>query len=369
VKPLDPGYFADPGELDKKAWHDLMLDFDDTSFYQTWSYGAISWTEGQLSHLVLRKEGQVVGAAQLRLVRIPLLKAGAAYLTWGPMWRRKNEPPDTQHLKNMMRALYNEYAIRRGYFLYVLPRTIRDNDVDIREAFLEEGFSRRPDAQQTVYVDLMPPLDEIRKSTKKRWRQTLQRAEKQNLEIVEGSQEELYAGAVVIIEEMKERKKYVEYGSMKRMIEVHVDLPDSLKLVFALCKHEGTPVAVLGWFPEGRAGLPLVAATGNRGLEMSASYPLFWRMVEYYKKHGFTSCDLGGVSLERNRGGYLFKAGLAGRECEPEEYIGQFEACENIVSLIGYRAGLFLRSFYRNTRRKLNKLSNSFLGRFRIRTK
>jgi lipid II:glycine glycyltransferase (peptidoglycan interpeptide bridge formation enzyme) len=297
--------------------------------------------------------------AQLRLARIPLQKAGVAYLISGPLWRPKGEPTSVKHLQNMIRALYNEYVARRRFLLLVLPRTIRESEADIRDIFREERFSWRPDPQQTVYVDLSPSLDEIRKNMRKQWRQTLQRAEKQKIEIAVGSREDVYAGAVKIIEEMKERKKYVEYGDMKRMIAVHQDLPEAHKLVFALCIHEGVPVAVLGWFPGGTIGLPLVAATANKGLELSASYPLYWKMIEYYKKKGFVCCDLGGVNYERNRGGFVFKTGLAGEKGELKTYIGQFEAWENIVSRVCFRAGKALRSFYRSTRLKLNERRNT----------
>jgi len=359
MKLLDAGYSTDSDVIDKSTWHDLMLKFDDASFYQTWSYGAISWGESSLSHLVLMKEERAVAIAQMRLVRIPLLKAGVAYITSGPMWKRKDEQANIKHLQNMIRALYNEYVARRGYLLQVLPRTMSDSETDICNIFKEEMFSWHPDTQQTIYIDLSPSLDELKKNTRRKWRQTLNRAEKQKINIEEGSHDEAYDAAAKIIVEMKERKKYVEYGDMKKMIAVHKDLPEALKLKIFLCKHEGNTVAVLGWFSAGTIGLPLIAATGNKGLELNASYPLWWKMIDYYKQNGFVRCDLGGVNNERNPGGYIFKTGLAGDKSELKRYIGQFEAWENIMSLGCFKAGLFVRSFYRNTKQKLNKLINN----------
>src|SRR4030067_1614283 len=101
MKLLYEGYSTDSDVIDKSTWHDLMLKFDDASFYQTWSYGAISWGESSLSHLVLMKEERAVAIAQMRLVRIPLLKAGVAYITSGPMWKGKDEQGNIKHLQNM----------------------------------------------------------------------------------------------------------------------------------------------------------------------------------------------------------------------------------------------------------------------------
>ena len=365
MKPLDAGYAADVDSVDKNAWHGLLNEFDDASFFQTWSYGAVCWGERALSHLLLRKDGRVVAGVQLRLVHIPMVKAGVAYVTSGPMWRRKSDPADRRHLQNMIRALYNEYAVQRRLYLQILPRTFFASEADIRDVYREECFSWRPDEQQTVYVNLSPSLDEIKRNMRKQWRQTLRRTEKQPIEIVVGSDEEAGSEAIRIIEEMKARKRYVEYGEMTRMIDVQKDLPESLKLVIALCKYEGSPVAVLGWFPGGVIGFPFIAATGNRGLELSASYPLFWRMIEYYKNRGFAYCDLGGVNAEKNRGGFIFKTGLAGDKGEVRSYIGKFEAAESIISLAGFRALFSLRSGYRAARIWVNSRVGNLRRAFR----
>src|SRR4030067_1064561 len=101
MKLFDAGYTSVSDAIDKCTWHDLMLRFDDAYFYQTWSYGAISWGESSLSHLVLMKDERAVAIAQMRLVRIPLLKAGVAYITSGPMWKGKDEQGNIKHLQNM----------------------------------------------------------------------------------------------------------------------------------------------------------------------------------------------------------------------------------------------------------------------------
>ena len=146
---------------------------------------------------------------------------------------------------------------------------------------------------------------------------------------------------------------------------VHKDLPETLKLKIILCKYENEPLAVLGWFPLGTIGLPLLGATGDKALPLKASFPLYWKMIEYFKDNGFTGCNLMGVSKERNPGGYTFKTGLAGKNSEEISYIGQFDACENSLSLVSFKAGISMREFYRNLIFKLNKLVKikRFLGK------
>jgi hypothetical protein len=357
MKQLDSGYTYEVDTIKKDAWHKLLLEFDDTTIYQTWSYGAISWGEESLSHLILLKNGEIVSMAQLRIAKLPLPRIGLAYLTWGPIWRRKAKNTDVEILRNMLRALYNEYAIKRGYLLRVIPKQIHGDEDNIRKIYEDEGFSWSPDPQQTVYVDLTPQLEEIKKNMRPKWRQTLNRALKQQAEFTEESNAELYDSAIKIIGEMMQRKGYVEFGSMEDMISVDQDLPEILKLKIAYCTFENELVAVLGWFPIGMIGVPLVGATGDKALNLNASYPLWWKMVEYYKNQGASCIDLAGINKERNPGGYLFKTGIAGEKRIEKNYIGQFDACENLFSSFCFKTGMSLRQQYRDFIIKMNKLT------------
>lgn len=356
MKQLDAGYTYEVDNVNKDTWHNLLCEFDDAAFYQTWSYGSISWGEKNLSHIILMKDEEIVAIAQLRIAKPPLLKIGFAYLTWGPIWRKKGKKPDTEILRNMLRALYNEYAIHCRYLLRIIPRQIHEDEENIRKIFDDENFSWSPDPMQTVYVDLAPSLDEIKKNTRPKWRQTLNRALKQEMEFTEGSNDELCDTALRIIKEMKKRKRYVEFGSMEDMIAVNKDLPENLKLKFALCSYENEPIATLGWFPIGKIGQPLVGATGDNALKLNASYPLWWKMVEYYKNQGSSCIDLAGINKERNPGGYIFKTGVAGKNRKEKRYIGQFNACENFLSSFCFKTGMSLREHYRNLIVKINKL-------------
>ena len=62
-----------------ESWSDVLRQFSDANVYQTWAYGAVQWGADQLSHLVLRQSGRLVAAAQLRIVRLPFVRAGLAY--------------------------------------------------------------------------------------------------------------------------------------------------------------------------------------------------------------------------------------------------------------------------------------------------
>ena len=94
-----PSFKACLDEVTEPEWSDLLPRFDDASIYQAWPYGAVCWGSRQLSHLVLKRNGNVVAMAQVRIVRLPLIGKGIAYVRWGPLCRRVGEPFDEEVLR------------------------------------------------------------------------------------------------------------------------------------------------------------------------------------------------------------------------------------------------------------------------------
>ena len=353
---MDSGYTAEIDSIDKDSWHNLLLNFDDASFYQTWSYGAIRWGNASLSHLILRRGGEAVSMAQLRIAKLPMGIGGIAYLPWGPMWRPKGFDKNLNHLRNMLIVLRAEYVTKRRYLLRVVPKLMLEENDDIRSEYEAAGFRSRPDAQESVFVNLYPPIDAIRTNLRKSWKRSLKAAEKEKLEYIEGRNDELFEEGLKLVTEMKKRKQFVEFKDMEEIMLVNKDLPAELKLNIVLNKYEGEPVAVLGWFPFGRVGYPILGGTGNRALELKASFPLWWKMVEYYKSRGSAWCDLAGAGKEANPGGFFFKTGLGGGDDSVKPYVGEFEGCENPVALLVFKAAYYLRERYRSARVGLNRI-------------
>lgn len=346
---LDIGYTAEVDNLDKNKWHESLVNFDDATLYQTWSFGAVRWGEKKMSHLILKKNNIIVSMAQLRIAKLIGLKAGAAYLNWGPLWKLRDQKRAILHLQNMIRALYIEYVDRRGFMLRILPKIIPESEKDaIYNIFKEENYDYSPDPQQTVVVDLSPTMEELRRDLPKGIRHSLNAAARYNLELSEINEEKSFSIVLDIFKEMQRRKNFVAFGSPEEIIAVYKDLSDSIKQKMIICKHEGEPVAVIGWQTIGFYGFPVVACTGDKALKLKAGTLLFWKMIEYYKEHGFIGCDLAGVNPQKNPGGYFFKKSLAGRNyIETEHYIGQFDAYKKFLSFLFFKGGVLMRDLHR----------------------
>lgn len=351
MKELDPGYAAEVDLIDKPAWHAVLPDFDDATFYQTWSYGEKSWGASNLSHLLLRHDGRIVALAQLRIVRFPLLKGGAAYLNWGPLWQARGMDPNRTHLRNALRALRNEYVHARGLSLRTLPKSfdVPENE-GLARVYADEGYVHGPDTLRTFVVDLLPSIEEIRQNLHKSWKGSLKFAEKQDLEILAAVTGDHFAAVADINREMKDRKQY--FGAdIPKLLEIDRDLPDALKLKILLCRHEEEVIAALGWSNIGKVSFPLVGGTGDKALQFKASFLLFWRMVQHSKENGFRYCDTAGVHEKRNPGGHFFKKGLAGKDARETTYIGRFDAYRSLPAYRLFKAAMSLREGLYNAAR------------------
>ena len=293
---------------------------------------------------------------QARIAKIPGSPVGIAYINMGPMWRLKNEKTEASHFRNMVRALYIEYVVKRKYSLRIIPNLFDSTEnAWTKIVFDEEGFSYSESLGQTVVIDLSIPLEAIRRNLSRKWRQTLQHGEKRDLCFIEGNTEALCRMALGVFREMKGRKSF--FGKdQAEAIEVQKTLPEKLKLNFMVCTHAGEPVAALGWVTFGSTGLPLVSATSRKALDLNAAYVLWWKMIEYYKSHGFSALDMGGVSQERNPGGYYFKTHILGKGFKvPDRYLGQFDACINPWSKILFKGIYAMRDGFRDMGRKMAK--------------
>ena len=179
---LASGYSAHIDEVTELEWTRLLALFDDASIYQSWAYGAVCWKGSPLSHLILKYRDAVVAIAQVRLVAVPIIKKGVAYIRWGPLWRLKGQGWNLDNLRQATLAIRQEYVVRRGLLLRAIPNVYSDDlfyDAMV-SAWDAVGLKLDVAAQtyHTARVDLSLSLDDLRKGLHQRWRNYLKTAEK-----------------------------------------------------------------------------------------------------------------------------------------------------------------------------------------------
>jgi len=325
-----------PGE-----WSQMLDLFDDANLYQTGSYGGIRWGEKNLSRLVLKRGGEVLGMAQLRIIRPTRFKFGMAYLRWGPLYERRARPLDPAVAVQMARSLEKEYVGKRKLFLRVLPNAFAGTP---RAAAIQSAFCRftpeplvADNSYRTFIVDLSPSIEDLRKKLDKKWRNQLTSSEKNNLKIVEATGTDGFRTFCLIYNQMRKRKTFETTVDVQEFGRIQQDLPESHRMRVLICEDKGVPVSGLVFSEMGNTAIYLLGATNDDGLKSKGAYLLQWTTIKWLKEHGVRWYDLGGIDPQGNPGVYHFKRGFSGIDVTQ---INPLAACDSLVSTTIVRAGL-----------------------------
>jgi lipid II:glycine glycyltransferase (peptidoglycan interpeptide bridge formation enzyme) len=320
-------------DITETEWNSLLGQFADASIYQTWAYGAVHWGRKQLSHLVLKRNDEVIAAAQVRIVQIPIIKKGVAYLRWGPLWRRNGTTADIEIFNQALNALKAEYVEKRGLLLRILPNVFQEDPIapaassSWKLCGLELQDGTKP--YHTSRIDVAQPVDDLRKQLQSRWRNYLKAGEKAGFTVVQGTADELYDQFTVLYREMMARKQFETTVDVEQFRQIQRRLPAALKMQVFVCSAANGPHNALVVSAAGDTGIYLLAATGNAGLNGRGAYLLQWRAMEWLHQQGICWYDTGGINQEKNPGGYQFKSGLGGQEVS---HLGRFELRGNWLS-------------------------------------
>jgi hypothetical protein len=308
------GYSAEVDSVSVADWYRHVSGFRDASIYQLWQHAPDREGLQRVSRLLLRRRGQVVAAAELRLFTLPLTKLGIAYVRWGPLWRRPGEPDSLDVLRQALRALHHEYVVRRGMVLRLVPRLAVEDSPYFPSLTNDEGFSPldSPGSQRTLLMRLSGDLEELRAGLAPTWRRHLKKAERAGLEVVSGSAPELFDDFVVVFNQMLERKRFAPGADIHKHRRIQAALPDDLKMGVLIARKDGQTCAGLIYSAIGDTAIYLFGATNDVALQTSAGYLLQWEAIKCLRARGVQEYDLNGINPALNPGLYQFKKGLAG---------------------------------------------------------
>jgi predicted ATP-grasp superfamily ATP-dependent carboligase len=331
-----------------QEWNVLVGKFEDASLEQA-ATRPVSFRRSEThSRIALRIDGVVLAAAHVRILQLPLLKRGLAYVKFGPLWRRRNREIDTDLLRSMLSVLVAEYVQRRQLTLTVLQRPSPACNELEGEILREFGFRiENASVDPNRYlVDLS--LDEAaqRASLKPKWRYNLRKAQRAPLEICEVPAVEALPVFKRLHESMIQRKNIKEdigilEGSLRTM-------PESMRVRYFIVSKDRQPVAaaVVGLY--GDTAYYLYGASNNQALKLDAGYALHWHIVNTLRQYPVRWYDLGGDAI--GTGLRQFKSGLVGRRGVTLKLEGEYNLHANKVSRCVAWSIFRLRQLRRNLR-------------------
>ena len=273
-----PSLHVEIDKVDKNVWDNLITHFDDASIFQTWSYGS-SVGKSNVSHIVLKSGNDVLGCCQVSLRGLPFYKIGLADIKWGPLCLKNGKSFSPDVLIYLIRGIKDEYALKRGYLVRIWPHDIDDRKELLKQILDSEGFKRNLSERpyRTLKLDITQPLDKIRDNLLSNWRNHLNKAEKSDLHVRQGTDDELFNTAIMLAKEMELRKdlksiavSHEYYRSIQNL------LPDPLKMQVMICEANNEPVCAAICTVVGDTGIYLLGASAQKALKLNASYLLQW---------------------------------------------------------------------------------------------
>jgi lipid II:glycine glycyltransferase (peptidoglycan interpeptide bridge formation enzyme) len=358
----DLAYSVEVDNINRNEWAQLLLEFEDANIFQTWEYGSAHWGDKNMSHFILRRGGQIVAAAQLWVVRIPVIGSGFAHISWGPMWRLRGQCLEPETVRYMLQSLREEYVVRRRLLLRIRAYSVDSTSEGgvVLSNLVSEGFqfNEKENRYRTYRLDLSPELQEIRRKLLPRWRRNLKKAENLDLTVISGDSDQMFQSLSMLYQDMLSRKKFKEYvADMNKYAEVQKILPEKLKMKIFLCYYKGEVVAGEAVPLLGDTGMYLLSATSTKSVDLNlyAAYLVQWKIIEWLKQNGFRYYDLRGGVEGDMPGVKFFKSGLSGDEIL---YLGSYENHNNKVSYLTVRTGELLQDLNKIKGRLVSKIIN-----------
>ena len=303
--------------LSQTDWSTLAPMMCGYSYRQTWAFGTASATRvGATSeHIGIFSGKQCIGAADVRVRRIPFLGGGIAYISGGPLVPQGGWETVEKAIENSLKTLIEEYVNRRGMVLRIVPpiewAAERWNVKPLfdRLSFISPEISKR---YRTILIDLTPSLDQLRKNLDQKWRNCLNRAEKNGLTVRAGNAVELLDRFCELHRELVDRKGFDMDLSVEFYRDVQSQMDASDKLHVKLVEVDDKPIAGHVGSVLGQTSVYLLGASNHGGNELKASYLLQWMTLVEARERGCKWYDLGGIDPEGNPGVYRFKERMGG---------------------------------------------------------
>lgn len=361
------GYSVEVDTVNKDTWHKIIDDFSDANIYQTWSYDEIRFGKENMSHLIVKNDDKIVAAVQVRIVKIPIVNVGIAYVFWGPLWRIKNTESNSDIFLQSVLALKNEYAEQRGLLLRIYPILFNDESDIFLPILKNAGFTLMEQTLpgRTLLINLNPALDSLRKGFDQKWRNSLNRSMKNNLQLLEGNSDEMFEIFISLYRELLDRKQFVEPNDINEFRLIQKDLPTNYKMKIYLCRYENQYCVGAIMATIGQTAVYLFGATNEIGMKCNGSYLIQWAFIEWLKQNQFICYNLNGINPATNPGTYRFKAGLCGKNGKDVYFLGKFEACDNKLSEIAVKCGEALLSECKKGKVVVRKISNKICNFFK----
>ncbi len=303
--PDDFAFEAVPGA--RRDWDRLIGRIGQSSLEQSWAYGdAVAASQGAaVTRLIIRNGGRPVALVQGFRTRDVKL-ASVNRILRGPLWL--DDLSDAQRLE-ACRLIRREFRARRRDLLFWLPEL--PDTVDSRRFMGALGMRRMVTGYSTVWLDIRPDEDQLRRGLKGKWRNALVSGEKAGLRVRAVERNRALEEAMTTYDRFRRNRRFI--GPPADLIrQMHAGAGKAGHVRVWEAFHGKVAVAGIAMVRHGVSATYLAGWTGEEGRDGNAHNLLLWRAITELRGGGTDWLDLGGVDTQTSPGIARFKLGLGG---------------------------------------------------------
>jgi len=302
-------------QLDYLDWQKHIKSCKKSNILQFWQYGnAKSNTSNWNAYrfLILNTNHEPVAMVQVMALEFSIF-GGIARINRGPIFIGSYE--NKGELVKIFSAIFDEFKKRRWFFTQIAPET--NNSNQLRIFFKNNRFkklSKNPYA--SGLISLQNEESNLLLGLKKKWRYSLRRAQKSELNItmLEPSSSNLNT-LIKQYNQLKSTKEFQGISSPLVMSLANQKATPEWKFnIFIANKEKSTNIedccGILVSVLHGDTSTYLIGITDKDGRVLQANYLLLWESIMNAKKNGCSWFDIGGLDSSTPSGISHFKNGL-----------------------------------------------------------
>jgi len=297
------------------AWNDYLASSTTCPIIQTYEWGEFKRISGwEPIRIAVYQNGEIVGGISIQKRNIPKLGKCLLYAPRGPVLDYHNRAHFTILMKKMKEVAAQYHAI----VLKIDPEIEEDDELSL--AILKENnflfVKKQIQPRATFFIDLTQSLDDILAGCESKTRYNIRLSGRKGVAVCE---EISLAGAQKfydIYETTAERDAFIIHKDeyYKRVIEL---MGEKGMVKLFLAYYENIPIAGVYVFAFGHKVWYMYGASSNTYRNVMPNQALHWHIIQWAKKHGYSTYDLWGIPAHPHKkhplyGVYRFKKGFGG---------------------------------------------------------
>lgn len=254
-------------------------------------------------------DGKEAGAALFMEVKAAFGLVHGITLDRGPVWLTGFG--GAHHIKAFFDEINKLYPARPLRRRRIMPE-IEDGPA-ARKMMESAGLTRVGDGYQTFLLGLNQPLEDLRAGLAQKWRNVLNRAEREEGLIIEWDDRAQQLPWFVKIYAQDRNRKNYDGPSPQFLNALAPLLSSSGDMMIGRVMRDGAAISAALIVRYGDSATYLAGWTGEAGRAAGAHHLLMWSACGVLKDKGVTIFDLGGFNEQDANGIRHFKAGMGGR--------------------------------------------------------